>query len=213
MEYLRGDQDCPLILSGENDVVLMWYIDAVFVVHPNMHWHTGGGLTMGRGFPIAVSTKRKLNTKSLIESELVGVDNMMPIILWTCYFLLEQGYGVIENLLLQDNRSSILLERNGRASSGKCTRHINIRYFSFRTKWIWRRSPLTGAQQSRWSLTIWQSHFKEVDSWILGITSWEELGVLNPITMWLRQSSRMAGPPTKSSPRRWARWQAGTVSS
>jgi hypothetical protein len=54
---------------------------------------------------------------------------MMPIILWTCYFLLSQGYGVIENLLLQDNKSSILLERNGKAFSGKHTRHINIHYF------------------------------------------------------------------------------------
>jgi hypothetical protein len=40
-----------------------------------------------------------------------------------------QGYGVTQNLLLQDNQSSILLERNGRASSGKWTRHINIQYF------------------------------------------------------------------------------------
>ena len=84
---------------------------------------------MGRGFPISVSTKQKLNTRSSTESELVGVDDMMPIICWTRYFLLSQGYGIIENLLLQDNKSSILLERNGRASSGKRTRHINIRYF------------------------------------------------------------------------------------
>lgn len=54
---------------------------------------------------------------------------MMPIIIWTRYFLLEQGYGVVENLILQDNKSSILLERNGKASSGKRTRHINIHYF------------------------------------------------------------------------------------
>jgi hypothetical protein len=67
--------------------------------------------------------------KSSTEGELVGVDDMMPIILWTRQFLLEQGYGIVENLLLQDNKSSILLERNGKASSGKRTRHINIRYF------------------------------------------------------------------------------------
>ncbi len=84
---------------------------------------------MGCGFPIAVSTKQKLNNKSSTESELAGVDDMMPIILWTCYFQLEQGYEVIENLLLQDNKSLILLERNGRASSGNRTRHKNIRYF------------------------------------------------------------------------------------
>jgi hypothetical protein len=69
---------------------LMWYVDAAFAVHPNICRHTGGGLTMGHGFLIAVSTNEKLNTKSLTESELVGVNDMMPIILWTCYILLEQ---------------------------------------------------------------------------------------------------------------------------
>ncbi len=53
---------------------------------------------------------------------------MMPIICWTCYFLLSQGYGIIENILLQDNESSILLQRNGKASSGNRTRHISIWY-------------------------------------------------------------------------------------
>jgi hypothetical protein len=47
MEYLRGDQDCPLISSGEHGGVLMWYVDAAFTVHPNMCRHTGAGLTMG----------------------------------------------------------------------------------------------------------------------------------------------------------------------
>jgi hypothetical protein len=130
MEYLRGDKERLLILGANNEGILMWYVNALFAVHPNMRGHTGGGMSMGRGFPISVSTKQKLNTKkSLTESELVGVDNMMPIILWTCYFLLSQGYVVNKNLLLQDNKSLILLERNRKASSGKRTRHINIRYF------------------------------------------------------------------------------------
>jgi hypothetical protein len=107
----------------------MWYVDASFAVHPNMRSHTGGGLTMGRGFPIVASWKQQLNTKSSTESKLVGIIYMMPIVLCTCYFLLSQGYGIVENLLLQDNKSSILLEQNGKASSGKRTRHINIRYF------------------------------------------------------------------------------------
>jgi hypothetical protein len=77
-------------------------------------------------FPITASTKQKLNTRSSTESELVGVDDMMPIIIWTRYFLLSQGYGIIENLLLQDNRSFILLKQNERALSSKRTRHINI---------------------------------------------------------------------------------------
>ncbi len=88
----------------------MWYVGASFAVHLNMRGHIGGCMTIRRGFPISVSTKQKLNTKSSTESELVGVDDMMPIIIWTRYFLMEQGYGVVENLLLQDNKSSILLE-------------------------------------------------------------------------------------------------------
>jgi hypothetical protein len=80
MEYLRGDRDRPHILGTDNEGMLMWYVDASFAVHLNMHKHTGGGMTMGRGFPLSVSTKQKLNTKSLTESELVDIDNMMLII-------------------------------------------------------------------------------------------------------------------------------------
>jgi hypothetical protein len=106
---------------------------------------------MGRGFPISVSTKQKLNTRSSTESELISVNDMMPIICWTRYFLLSQGYGIIENILLQDNSSSILLEQNGRASSGKRTRHINIRYFLIMDR-VNMRLALIGVPPRRWLL-------------------------------------------------------------
>jgi hypothetical protein len=80
MDYLRCDHDQPLVLGADNNGLLMWYVDALFVVHPSMCGHTGDGLTMGRGFPISVSTKQKLNTRSSTRSELVGVDDMMAII-------------------------------------------------------------------------------------------------------------------------------------
>ncbi len=130
-----GNHDPPLVLSADNNRLLMWHVDALFTVHPKMRTHTGGRLTMGREFPISVSTKQKLNTRSSTESELVGVDDIMLIICWTRYFLLLQGYGIIENLLLQDNKRSILLEQNGKALRGKRTRHINIGYF-FITDWV-----------------------------------------------------------------------------
>ncbi len=107
----------------------MWYIDASFPVHPNICSHTGGRLAKWQGFPIVSYTKQKMNTQSSTENELVGVDDMMPIVVWSQYFLIAQGYGVTQDLLLQDNQSSILLERNGRTSSGKRTQHIIIRYF------------------------------------------------------------------------------------
>jgi hypothetical protein len=94
-----------------------------------MRGHSGGGLTLGRGFPIVSSTKQKLNTKSSTETEIVGADDFMPAICWTRYFMKAQGYVVNDNVLFQDNKSSILLEKNGKASSSKRTKHINIRYF------------------------------------------------------------------------------------
>ena len=53
----------------------------------------------------------------------------MPAIIWTWNFLQDQGFDIKDNIVYQDNQSAILLERNGRASSGRRTRHINIRYF------------------------------------------------------------------------------------
>ena len=73
--------------------------------------------------------KHKINTRSSTESELVGVGDMMSSILWTRYFLNHQGYKVNDNINFQDNKSSMLLERNGKASSGKRMKHINVRYF------------------------------------------------------------------------------------
>jgi hypothetical protein len=129
MQYIRGTKEMPLILSANSSGVLKWWVDGSFAVHPNMRGHTGGGLSMGRGFPIVSSTKQKLNTQSSTESELVGIDDCMPAILWTRYFLEAQGYGICENIVYQDNMSAILLEKNGRASSSKRTKHINARFY------------------------------------------------------------------------------------
>ena len=129
IRYLRGTKTLPLVLSASGTGILKWWVNGSFPVHPGMQDHTGGGLTMGRGFPIVTSTKQKLNTRSSTESELVSVDDCMPAICWTRYFLEAQGYQVTENIVYQDNKSAILLEKNGKASSSKRTKHIHIRYF------------------------------------------------------------------------------------
>ena len=67
--------------------------------------------------------------RSSTESEIIGADDFMPAICWTRYFMEAQGYQVQDNILFQDNNSTILLEKNGKASSSKHTKHVNIRYF------------------------------------------------------------------------------------
>jgi hypothetical protein len=51
------------------------------------------------------------------------------MILWTNLFREEQGYDINSNILYQDNKSATLLETNGKKSSGKRSRALNIRYF------------------------------------------------------------------------------------
>jgi hypothetical protein len=118
-----------MILSANGTGILKWWVDAAFAVHPNMQGHSGGGLSLGRGFPIVSLTKLKLNTRSSMELEIVGADDFMLAICWTRYFMEAQGYQVQDNVLFQDNKSVILLEKNGKALSSKCTKHINIWYF------------------------------------------------------------------------------------
>ena len=84
---------------------------------------------MGKGTISGKSRKQQLTVKSSTEAELVGVDDCLGAVLWTNYFLEAQGYKSKDTIIYQDNKSAILLEKNGRRSSSQRTKHINIRYF------------------------------------------------------------------------------------
>jgi hypothetical protein len=86
-------------------------------------------MSMGKGAIYGTSTRQKMVTRSSTEAELVAIYDVMPQILWTRYFLEAQGYEVKNNIVHQDNKSTILLAENGKMSSSKRTRHLNIRYF------------------------------------------------------------------------------------
>ena len=70
-----------------------------------------------------------MNSRSSTETEIIAADDLMPSILWTNYFLEGQGYTLGSTILCQDNKSAILLENNGRKSSGKRTKHINMQFY------------------------------------------------------------------------------------
>jgi hypothetical protein len=94
---------------------------------------------------MSMSSNQKINTKSSTEAELVGVDDAMNFVVWIQLFMGEQLKMVSSNdsalskfmhesVILQDNTSTIQLEKNGKQSSTKRTRHINIRYFYVTSK-------------------------------------------------------------------------------
>ena len=129
MKFLHQTAQDKLIINVDDLRVLKWWVDASFAVHPDFRSHTGAVMSFGRGAPITISSKQKLNTRSSTDAELVGVDDAMALVLWTKLFLEAQGVDVQDNVVYQDNKSAIILEEKGKASSGKRTRALNIRFF------------------------------------------------------------------------------------
>ena len=137
--YLSETIHLPLVIGADSSGIMTWNVDASFAVHPDCKSHTGASLTLGHGSLLSLSCKQKINTKSSNEAELVGVDDAMTFIMWMCHFFESQVRELNDTLVLkplgreivveQDNTSAIQLERNGWGSSGKRTKHINVRYF------------------------------------------------------------------------------------
>ena len=62
---------------------------------------------------------------------MIAVNNTLSKILWTKWFIEAQGHAIKENIVYQDNTSAMKLEMNGKTSSGKRTRHFDIKFFYF----------------------------------------------------------------------------------
>jgi hypothetical protein len=128
-----------LLLGWDETGTLTWAVDASFAVHGDFRSHTGALLTFGKGAAMAFSMKQKINSKSSTEAELIGVDDALNFLVWVKQWMewQMQEYPESErtkilgrkNVILQDNTSAIQLERFGKRSSTKCTRHLSIRYF------------------------------------------------------------------------------------
>jgi hypothetical protein len=147
IKYLRLTISIPLVLGWDGSGQLKWSVDASFAIHKDMRSHTGAVLSLGQGALMSMSLKQKINTKSSIEAELVGVDDAMNFVGWIQLFV-EQQIKLINTtdsvlkkigsdvVIQQDNSTSttIQLENSGQASSTKRTWHINIRYFYVTSK-------------------------------------------------------------------------------
>ena len=163
LHYLRDSKHLMLTLEADDMTEIQWWVDASFATHPNCRSHTGATLSFGKGSIYSMSSKQKLNTRSSTKAKLVGINDVLSMILWTQLFLEAQGYQVTDNVLHQDNESTIKLARNGRHSSSKQTQHIEVRYY-FITDHIDRDRLwcLIAQQGSCWPITsanLYKVHF------------------------------------------------------
>ena len=103
------DTNASLELSCDKTGILKWWVDASYAVHPDMKGHTGRTFSLGKGSIYNMPMKQKLASQSSTESELIGVYDVLPQMVWTGHFLKAQGVDVRKIILMQDNKSAILL--------------------------------------------------------------------------------------------------------
>ena len=116
-QYTRNTISIPLILGWDGLGKIYWSADAAFAVHSDMRSHSGCVMSLGQDALVLQSNKQKLNTKSSMESEIVGVDDCMSLNIWSRIFFLHQGLSLPDsapskpigkaNLLSQENTSAI----------------------------------------------------------------------------------------------------------
>jgi hypothetical protein len=75
---------------------------------------------------------------------------------------------VDKNIVYQDNKSAILLETNGKRSSGKQTQALNIRYFFITNQVEKGNAQIEHCRPTTWSVIFLQSHYKEKSSYNSG---------------------------------------------
>lgn len=114
--------------------IMCWFIDSSHQVHDDCKGRTGGALMIEEGAILSSSSGQKINTKSSSKTEVVGVDDLLPRVLWSMYFVEARGYTIDNNIINQDNESSLRLMINRRMSSTPRTRHIKAKYFFAKDK-------------------------------------------------------------------------------
>ena len=128
MRYIWWTRFIPTIIRITDEGATI-YIDGSHAIHADTRGHSGMYTTMGKGALINVAKKLGLVTISSTETEVVATGERLPKCTWFRYFRIAQGGSTTEDILMQDNKSAILLQKNWPFSTGKGSKHINIRYF------------------------------------------------------------------------------------
>ena len=81
--------------------------------------HIGAIMNMDDGAVTSFSGKLMTKARSSTEVERIVVDDVLPQISWTRYFMECQGFKAKESIMLQDDKSTKVFEKNGKASGSK----------------------------------------------------------------------------------------------
>ena len=207
LEYINGTLELKLHLGAVDLATLYTFIDAAYGVHKDMRSQTGGVMSFGRGGFLSRASKQKINTKSSTEAELVGASDYLSNTIWAQNFMAAQGYPISRSFFEQDNESTLKMIKNGRASAGSRSKHIDIRYFwitdRLKTDNITARHCDTLSMLSDFlSKPLQGSLFRKFRDVLLGYSPLSSLGRVNDTS----DSERVEGIGTKSQQDRSVTW-------
>ena len=129
MKYLNGMKHKVLTIHTKGSInIIKWYVNASFAVHLDFKSHIGTSIFFSKNTEAIQNLLRKLkfNAKKSMIAEYIRADDVSTLVLWTNLFLGEQNYHVDCNVIYQDDKSTILLETNGRASTGKQSYRLKL---------------------------------------------------------------------------------------
>jgi hypothetical protein len=130
LKYLNGTRYLKLILGADAmNFTIHWYINGSYQIHEDCWGQKGSLVTFEAGAVSSSSNKQKSNTKSSTETKIIALHDKLSDVIWMRYFVECQGYTIDECIIFQDNMSALSLEKNGRVSSSKRTKHIKAKYF------------------------------------------------------------------------------------
>lgn len=121
----------------------------------------------------STSTKQKLSTRSIIETELVGMYGILSQILWTIYFLDSQCYNISSSVIHLEKPSANMLATNYRTNSIKRTRHIRITYVFVADTIKSKKTSLEHDTTNTMIVNFFTNHYRVANSWQSGPRSWE----------------------------------------
>ena len=83
-----------MALSVDEMSTIKGWMDASYTTHDNCKGHRGAIMSLGKGAITSASNKHKIQGRSLTDDKLIGVDDTLPQVLWTKYFIEAQGYTI-----------------------------------------------------------------------------------------------------------------------
>ena len=85
--YIRVTQVMELPLDTDSMNTILGFIGAAYGEHPDLNGHSGGMILLGKVAAASKSIRCSIHSRSSTKSQIIGVENHMPGVLWTLRFL------------------------------------------------------------------------------------------------------------------------------